>query len=200
MYPCCLSQECIHVFCTPARSLVSIGIDFPFFREESFGGVSVRLIRPLDCFMRCYPLSIGCRHTSSFLPSRHPTNGCVIARSSQPLVGLLNWRSAEDEKLLLAVSQACASFRTPRPGEGVALPHQNGGVRIGNGEPGGRELLLETAKLIHLKYVSSIPTRRVVSKYHQTAGLMIFETTVRVGIEDTHFTTSQPRVSLQQPS
>lgn len=86
----------------------------------------------------CRPHFIGCSgHTSSSLvPSRHPTNGCVIARSSQPLVGLLNWRSAEDEKLLLAISQACASFRTPRPGEGVALPHQNGGERISNGEPG----------------------------------------------------------------
>ena len=33
----------------------------------------------------------------------------MIARSSQPLVGVLGlWRSPEDEKLLLAISQSCA--------------------------------------------------------------------------------------------
>ena len=35
-------------------------------------------------------------------------NGCVIARSSQPLVGMLSWRSKEDEKLLSAISHACS--------------------------------------------------------------------------------------------
>ena len=40
---------------------------------------------------------------------RHQTNGCVIARSSQPLVGVLGWRSPEDENLLLAISKSCAS-------------------------------------------------------------------------------------------
>ena len=34
----------------------------------------------------------------------------MIARSSQPLVGVLGlWRSAEDEKLLLAISQSCCA-------------------------------------------------------------------------------------------
>ncbi|XP_064392671.1 myotubularin-related protein 4-like isoform X2 [Halichondria panicea] len=39
---------------------------------------------------------------------RHQSNGCVIARSSQPLVGVLGWRSPSDEKLLLAISQSCS--------------------------------------------------------------------------------------------
>ena len=39
---------------------------------------------------------------------RHPTNGSVIARSSQPEVGLLFWREPEDEALLSAISDACA--------------------------------------------------------------------------------------------
>ncbi|XP_012270796.1 myotubularin-related protein 4 isoform X2 [Orussus abietinus] len=38
---------------------------------------------------------------------RHVNNGAVIARSSQPEVGWLHWRSAEDEKLLRALSNAC---------------------------------------------------------------------------------------------
>ena len=34
----------------------------------------------------------------------------MIARSSQPLVGVLGlWRSSEDEKLLLAISQSCCA-------------------------------------------------------------------------------------------
>ena len=40
---------------------------------------------------------------------RHQGNGCVMARSSQPLVGVFNWRSGEDEKLLLAISRSCTS-------------------------------------------------------------------------------------------
>ena len=36
-------------------------------------------------------------------------NGCVIVRASQPLVGMLSWRSSDDEKLLSAVSRACAT-------------------------------------------------------------------------------------------
>ncbi len=39
---------------------------------------------------------------------RHQANGCVIARSSQPLVGMLGWRNPSDEKLLLAFSQSCS--------------------------------------------------------------------------------------------
>lgn len=52
----------------------------------------------------------SCTHINTHtLTRRHRANGCVIARSSQPLVGVLGlWRSPEDEKLLLAVSQSCA--------------------------------------------------------------------------------------------
>ncbi|EDO39920.1 predicted protein, partial [Nematostella vectensis] len=44
---------------------------------------------------------------------RHMTNGAVIARCSQPQVGWLGWRSAEDELLLQAIGQACTSDRYP---------------------------------------------------------------------------------------
>ncbi|XP_029052960.1 myotubularin-related protein 3 isoform X3 [Osmia bicornis bicornis] len=39
---------------------------------------------------------------------RHVKNGAVIARSSQPEVGWLGWRSAEDEDLLKALADACS--------------------------------------------------------------------------------------------
>ena len=56
------------------------------------------------------------------IPHRHPCTGCVIARSSQPLVGVLSWRSSEDEKMLNGLSRACwdsrpASAMTPYPTE-----------------------------------------------------------------------------------
>ena len=35
-------------------------------------------------------------------------NGAVIARSSQPEVGWLGWRSPDDEHLLKALSDACS--------------------------------------------------------------------------------------------
>lgn len=38
---------------------------------------------------------------------RHRGNGSVIARSSQPLVGVLGWRCQEDEKLVAAISTSC---------------------------------------------------------------------------------------------
>ncbi|XP_076367298.1 phosphatidylinositol-3,5-bisphosphate 3-phosphatase MTMR3 isoform X2 [Tachypleus tridentatus] len=38
---------------------------------------------------------------------RHRVNGAVIARSSQPEVGWLGWRSNQDEKLLQAIIDAC---------------------------------------------------------------------------------------------
>ncbi|XP_058800817.1 myotubularin-related protein 4 [Phymastichus coffea] len=42
---------------------------------------------------------------------RHVKNGAVIARSSQPMVGWLGWRSPEDEDLLKALSDACSYDR-----------------------------------------------------------------------------------------
>ncbi|XP_043524100.1 myotubularin-related protein 3-like isoform X1 [Frieseomelitta varia] len=39
---------------------------------------------------------------------RHVNNGAVIARSSQPEVGWLGWRSPDDEHLLKALSDACS--------------------------------------------------------------------------------------------
>lgn len=45
---------------------------------------------------------------------RHSGNGAVIARCSQPEVGWLGWRSAEDEDLLKAISDACMFDRGPK--------------------------------------------------------------------------------------
>lgn len=42
---------------------------------------------------------------------RNINNGAVIARSSQPEVGWLGWRSSEDEDLLKALSDACSYDR-----------------------------------------------------------------------------------------
>ena len=64
---------------------------------------------------------------------RHAINGAVIARSSQPLVGVLSWRNSEDEKLLLAISQSCAltsvQRRTSLQGSSnpIPIPYRNGG-------------------------------------------------------------------------
>ncbi|XP_028160655.1 myotubularin-related protein 4-like isoform X2 [Ostrinia furnacalis] len=46
---------------------------------------------------------------------RHRGNGAVIARSSQPEVGWLGWRSSEDERLLTAFVQACNADRGLQP-------------------------------------------------------------------------------------
>ncbi|KAF5304213.1 hypothetical protein FQR65_LT08020 [Abscondita terminalis] len=45
---------------------------------------------------------------------RHPGNGAVIARCSQPEVGWLGWRSGEDEDLLKAISDACTYDQGPK--------------------------------------------------------------------------------------
>ena len=48
--------------------------------------------------------------------NRHIGNGAIIARSSQPEVGLLYWRCAEDENLLRAFSEAI-SYDSPHAKE-----------------------------------------------------------------------------------
>ncbi|XP_059490567.1 myotubularin-related protein 3 isoform X2 [Neocloeon triangulifer] len=48
---------------------------------------------------------------------RH-TNGAVLARCSQPEVGWLGWRSAEDEELIRAIAEACACEEVTSKGEG----------------------------------------------------------------------------------
>lgn len=46
---------------------------------------------------------------------RHRGTGAVIARSSQPEVGWLGWRSSEDERLLAAFAAACQQDRGGKP-------------------------------------------------------------------------------------
>lgn len=46
---------------------------------------------------------------------RHPRNGSVIARCSQPEVGWLGWRNANDENLIQAIAVSCA-LDGKRPG------------------------------------------------------------------------------------
>ncbi|KAJ8964200.1 hypothetical protein NQ314_005069 [Rhamnusium bicolor] len=57
---------------------------------------------------------------------RHSLNGAVIARCSQPEVGWLGWRSADDEELIKAISQACNFDRAQQKDTG------------GGGGPDGR--------------------------------------------------------------
>ncbi|RXG58288.1 Myotubularin-related protein 4 [Armadillidium vulgare] len=54
---------------------------------------------------------------------RHP-NGAVIARSSQPEVGWLWWRSSEDEDLIKALAEACA-YDSPA----TSFQSQNGAAK-----------------------------------------------------------------------
>lgn len=58
---------------------------------------------------------------------RHGGNGAVIARCSQPEVGWLGWRSAEDEDLLKAIADACAFDRGPH-----SILDGGGGSSIGS--------------------------------------------------------------------
>lgn len=52
-----------------------------------------------------------------FIYFRHRRNGCVIARSSQPKMGIFGWREPEDEKLIQDISDACLSD----PGEDMKI-------------------------------------------------------------------------------
>ena len=55
-----------------------------------------------------------CKLTFKLVRFRHAGNGAVIARCSQPEVGWLGWRSAEDEDLIKAISDACTYDRGPK--------------------------------------------------------------------------------------
>uniref|UniRef100_A0A8D9BHH3 Lateral signaling target protein 2 homolog n=1 Tax=Cacopsylla melanoneura TaxID=428564 RepID=A0A8D9BHH3_9HEMI len=55
---------------------------------------------------------------------RHQKNGAVIARSSQPQVGMLGWRKKEDEMLLEQITKACAGP------SGAAGCHEQGSKKL----------------------------------------------------------------------
>ncbi|XP_076632772.1 phosphatidylinositol-3,5-bisphosphate 3-phosphatase MTMR4 isoform X1 [Colletes latitarsis] len=59
---------------------------------------------------------------------RHVNNGAVIARSSQPEVGWLGWRSAEDEALLKALSHACSYDKGESTMVDSPITYPNAGV------------------------------------------------------------------------
>ncbi|XP_049792985.1 myotubularin-related protein 3 isoform X1 [Schistocerca nitens] len=64
---------------------------------------------------------------------RHTGNGAVIARCSQPEVGWLGWRSAEDEDLIKAIADACAYDRgrqTMLDLGGTSTPTENGSACV----------------------------------------------------------------------
>ncbi|KAG1681495.1 Myotubularin-related protein 3 [Nymphon striatum] len=54
---------------------------------------------------------------------RSRKNGCVIARCSQPEVGLLGWRGKDDEELVQAIAQACQKSVCSE--DGPAINEQN---------------------------------------------------------------------------
>lgn len=74
---------------------------------------------------------------------RHSGNGAVIARSSQPLVGVLGWRNSDDERLLQAISQSCARTsqgHTPFQGASNPVPilYRNSGPPVQRMEDRGQ--------------------------------------------------------------
>ena len=58
-------------------------------------------------FTTCLYTDLFLSPLSLSLSLRHRDNGCVLARASQPLVGVLGWRCQEDEQFLKALSKSC---------------------------------------------------------------------------------------------
>lgn len=82
---------------------------------------------------------------------RHPKTGAVLARCSQPEVGWLGWRSAEDEDLIRAISDACA-YDQPDVLSGSACSECSSVTDsvhdtsvVGNGIPSLKDLSAEAA-------------------------------------------------------
>ncbi|GIY06895.1 myotubularin-related protein 3 [Caerostris darwini] len=53
---------------------------------------------------------------------RYPRNGCVIARCSQPKLGLLYWRNSNDENLIAAILSACSEDKGDDSKEEIREP------------------------------------------------------------------------------
>lgn len=56
---------------------------------------------------------------------RHHLYGTVIARSAQPEVGWLGWRSPQDENLIQAIADACSVDPGPAIGGLESLPDEH---------------------------------------------------------------------------
>ena len=105
-------------------------------------------LSPSLSFLPLPPFALTNKQTNK--QTRHKENGCVIARSSQPLVSFLGWRNKTDEKLLQAISDSCVVSSSTKPTSTLvhssALPSSNGqcngaalvdsnGTAAINGEP-----------------------------------------------------------------
>jgi len=91
---------------------------------------------------------------------RNTSNGAVLARCSQPEVGWLGWRSAEDEELVRAIADACAydSGRERSISESSSL--LSGSSSVQNGEiPSLKDLSAEVAGRSDVKKVLIIDAR-----------------------------------------
>ena len=99
----------------------------------------------------------------------------MLLRSGQPEVGWLGWRSAEDEELIKAVSEACAANRlsAEAPAPTAANGHVNGDV------PSLRDLS-EEALLFKNTEVS--PSHRGGSETPRGEGAAELLLTVRVSV------------------
>jgi len=84
---------------------------------------------------------------------RHPENGAVIARCSQPEVGWLGWRSQEDERLLQAIGEACASKQLDNGIENGHLP--NGHIANGMVSSTDKRVLILDAR----SYTAAVANR-----------------------------------------
>jgi len=61
---------------------------------------------------------------------RSKVNGAVIARSSQPNVGLLGWRLAEDELLIKAIADCCSNNGTYKTQTSISSTNSNSACQL----------------------------------------------------------------------
>lgn len=93
---------------------------------------------------------------------RNTGNGAVLARCSQPEVGWLGWRSAEDEELVRALAEACAydSGTATRHSSGSDVSASSYENSLNNGEiPSLKDLSAEAAARDEVRKVLIVDAR-----------------------------------------